>query len=936
MKKISLLVLMTLAFSLSAMAQSTVPKPANPTIENWEEWGTAMEQLSFMLIQDSNGNYVADDYTPMKDINGEPFTILDTEVGEVTYSIYLDDDVLFVFNPEEFSDFDQPTTRIPAGFNGMSFDMFTIYFSDRPAVNVTENRFFTWRIGIQTNYTVDGVTNSSDIVYLEVFPQLHAASQVTGSSFLADWTSAPSTFQPAGFVGYDLHIIDMANPENEIVIADIPSLTDGDDGFGNPIQVAGGTYLVENLAPGTYQYYVVAKHYFSNLRSISSNIQEVTLSDKSAPVMLPADESLVENTAFIAEWTDETPASMVVDYTLYVNAAGPGSTTSLLTEAFGGVTATSDGTTRIDSNLDTYCDNAGWTGTYVYQAGNGGLKFGNSSNGGGLTTPALDLSDCGGTITVTFNAKTYGSDATTVTVSCGEVSQVVELTGESAEYTVVLEGVPSEADQNVTITSSGSRQRWYIYDVNITCEGAGETHVYTGITDTMYLVENLTPGTTYNYYVVANYTDGTSMSSNVETVTLPALPATELIVDPESLEMSTIVGATATATIDVLGADLTGAVTVTLNDENGVYTVTPENFSIVDAEAGAEITVTYAPTAIGTHNATITISTAGVEPIIVPVTGTATLPTAELVMLPADEELVESTAFIAEWTDNMPAEFVTDYTLYVNEVGGEATATTLLTEAFGGVTATSDGTTRIDSNLDTYCDNAGWTGTYVYQAGNGGLKFGNSSNGGGLTTPALDLSDCGGTITVTFNAKTYGSDATTVTVSCGEVSQVVELTGESAEYTVVLEGVPSEADQNVTITSSGSRQRWYIYDVAITTTGEAGESYVFTGITETMYLVENLTPGKTYEYYVVANYVGDNTATSNVETVTLPAASVHTQPGDVNHDGILNITDVTLLISYVLNDGNEAVCPICADVTGEGEVNITDVTKLISMVIDQE
>ena len=588
MKKISLLVLMTLAFSLSAIAQSTVPKPANPTIENWEEWGTAMEQLSFMLIQDSNGNYVADDYTPMKDINGEPFTILDTEVGEVTYSIYLDDDVLFVFNPEEFSDFDQPTTRIPAGFNGMSFDMFTIYFSDRPAVNVTENRFFTWRIGIQTNYTVDGVTNSSDIVYLEVFPQLHAASQVTGSSFLADWTSAPSTFQPAGFVGYDLHIIDMANPENEIVIADIPSLTDGDDGFGNPIQVAGGTYLVENLAPGTYQYYVVAKHYFSNLRSISSNIQEVTLSDKSAPVMLPADESLVENTAFIAEWTDETPASMVVDYTLYVNAAGPGSTTSLLTEAF------------------------------------------------------------------------------------------------------------------------------------------------------------------------------------------------------------------------------------------------------------------------------------------------------------------------------------------------------------GGVTATSDGTTRIDSNLDTYCDNAGWTGTYVYQAGNGGLKFGNSSNGGGLTTPALDLTDCGGSITVTFNAKTYGSDATTVTVSCGEVSQVVELTGESAEYTVVLEGVPAEADQNVTITSSGSRQRWYIYDVAITTTVEAGESYVFTGITETMYLVENLTPGKTYEYYVVANYVGDNTATSNVETVTLPAASVHTQPGDVNHDGILNITDVTLLISYVLNDGNEAVCPICADVTGEGEVNITDVTKLISMVIDQE
>ena len=43
---------------------------------------------------------------------------------------------------------------------------------------------FTWRIGMQLNYTVDGVTNKSDIVYLNVYPhsavsELDAAKDVT-------------------------------------------------------------------------------------------------------------------------------------------------------------------------------------------------------------------------------------------------------------------------------------------------------------------------------------------------------------------------------------------------------------------------------------------------------------------------------------------------------------------------------------------------------------------------------------------------------------------------------------------------------------------------------------------------------------------------------------------------------------------------------------
>jgi M6 family metalloprotease-like protein len=56
--------------------------------------------------------------------------------------------------------------------------------------------------------------------------------------------------------------------------------------------------------------------------------------------------------------------------------------------------------------------------------------------------------------------------------------------------------------------------------------------------------------------------------------------------------------------------------------------------------------------------------------------------------------------------------------------------------------------------------------------------------------------------------------------------------------------------------------------------------------------------------------------------------------GDVNHDGFINIADVTSLIDYLLNS-EIAVCSICADVVNDGEINIADVTALIDMLLTQ-
>ena len=57
-------------------------------------------------------------------------------------------------------------------------------------------------------------------------------------------------------------------------------------------------------------------------------------------------------------------------------------------------------------------------------------------------------------------------------------------------------------------------------------------------------------------------------------------------------------------------------------------------------------------------------------------------------------------------------------------------------------------------------------------------------------------------------------------------------------------------------------------------------------------------------------------------------------PGDMNDDGVVNITDVTLLINAVLNDDLSTINVANADMNNDGNVNITDVTMLISAVLD--
>ena len=104
-------------------------------------------------------------------------------------------------------------------------------------------------------------------------------------------------------------------------------------------------------------------------------------------------------------------------------------------------------------------------------------------------------------------------------------------------------------------------------------------------------------------------------------------------------------------------------------------------------------------------------------------------------------------------------------------------------------------------------------------------------------------------------------------------------------------------------------------------------------ITDKSYTVEGLAAG-TYTYKVKAIYTdGTESAWSNAETVTLGGGSTHEyERGDVNHDGNINIIDVSALIDYLL-DHTKPACEICADVDNSGKVDIGDVSALIDYLL---
>ena len=408
----------------------------------------------------------------------------------------------------------------------------------------------------------------------------------------------------------------------------------------------------------------------------------------------------------------------------------------------------------------------------------------------------------------------------------------------------------------------------------------------------------------------------------------PPAQGPSIKVNPSRLNLESFVDQDATATFTVKGQDLTSAITLTLNDENGYFSMDASSVAVAEQSGGKVITVTYAPRASGNHTATITLSSPGAKDKIININGVATLNAFNPVMLPADEAYINLTQFRADWTDETAAKYVDNYTLEVS-----AKPAVQLLDSIDG--------SNYPGGYVMVTLTEPWGGEGV-RLGNNAIYFNNYDYEGCITYTVPDGYDNDVfSVQITTVANSYGSG--NLIVGSQQTAGVEHYFNTNETYTWL---VTASEGEKISITSNESYYspdmsmiRIYAGDVnelntlhAVAEQGNANYRLI-TGITDQHYLVKNLAEGGTFFYKVKANYIdGTQSAWSKAKVVTLIDNGHAYQRGDVDHDGKVDISDVTALIDYLLS-GNNGICSVCADMDGSGTVDIADVTDLIDLLL---
>ena len=553
----------------------------------------------------------------------------------------------------------------------------------------------------------------------------------------------------------------------------------------------------------------------------------------------------------------------------------------------------------------------------------------------------------GTTITVTYKPTAGGTHNAVVTISGGGAeSKTVTLTGTATEpertitvnptslsfsgvtgqtYTKTFTVTGTNLNGNLTLTLNNANGIYTISRTSITASQAAS-----GVSVTVTYKPTVA-GTTNASVTIS----GGGADDKTVTLTGTAVGPT-ITANPTALTFNAVEGETLTQTFTVTGENLSGDLSLALDDANGVYSITPTTITAAQAANGVPVTVTYNPTVPGSYNGTVTISGGGAAAVNVALTGTASMIKYTPVMLPANEQYINLTKFRADWTDGTPVANVASYTLEVSPKAPEPVEPVLLHSLSGS------------SYTGSYADitlPAPWGGVSV-RGGNGAIYTKNNYNGvaTGYITYTIPEGYTNATFTLLIKSGTgnYGAGNFTVgstqtaavghTFTGGETYtwQVVGSTGE--QITVYSTDANYSPDIALIAVYSG------IYTPAKLMANETGDATyrLIEGITDKFYTVENLTAEGTFLYRVKALYVdGTESDWSNIEEVTLFENGHGYQPGDVNHDGLINLTDITLLISAVVNEDTSEICTICADFNGDGAINLTDVTTLISNVINQ-
>lgn len=188
-----------------------------------------------------------------------------------------------------------------------------------------------------------------------------------------------------------------------------------------------------------------------------------------------------------------------------------------------------DITYELVSSTDFTVKNHGWATEGYTEVTADGVRLGSNKQLGAVTSPAFDTA-ADGLVTVAFNAKYYSGDESDLKVSLTDAdnnvldSQIITLTAQPADYTVLLEG-EADTSSKVVFEITAKKKRAFIKSADIYTGDASEvagklakagdfSRTITGIAATSVLVSDLPANDVYDYRVKAVPTDGDSFSES--------------------------------------------------------------------------------------------------------------------------------------------------------------------------------------------------------------------------------------------------------------------------------------------------------------------------------------------------------------------------------------------------------------------------------------
>ena len=588
-------------------------------------------------------------------------------------------------------------------------------------------------------------------------------------------------------------------------------------------------------------------------------------------------------------------------------------------------------------------------GTYSYTITGKGDYTGSKT--GNWTINKANLSS----FAVSMSNWTYGSTASTPSVS-----------GNSGSGTVTYKYKVSTAADNTYTTTKPSNAGTYTVQASVPAT-------------TNYNAGTATKNFTVSKYNISNATLASSISAQTYS-------GSQLKPSAPDIKMgSTVIANTNYAVsygTNVTAGTNAGSVTYTANSSSTNFTGTKTaNFTISKASGsisyGTNIAVTktygnaaFTNTLTKTGDGTVTYKSSN--------TGVATVNSSGQVTI-VKPGTATITATVADGTNYSYSTKAVAYNLTVNQAAGSISYDTkTVAKTYGDAAFTNTLTKTGD-------------GTVTYTSDNTGVATVNSSSGqvtvvsAGTATITATVSDgtnyAYATKTATYSL-TVSPQASTITAS----NQSTTYNGEPQAYTnyVITAGTaavtyyPTEGDRangtNGTTTAPAAAGTYYmlvaqdngnysatpqnsVFTIAPLPKALT-ESAVHISPTSATYTGSDVTPTVTVDGLEATDYdvlwkldgedteapitaVGEYTATIRLKgnytgsdftaaqtfTVTRPIAT-----GDVNGDGLVNITDVVALVNRIHGHPSSSFLEGMADMNGDGRINITDVVIMVNKI----